>query len=93
MRAAAASLQHRFAVEGDAEAGSLDHRQIVGAVADGERIFGDRAASARAVRASVSSLASRPRTGSATSPVSRPVGIGQQRVGALLVEADRGGEL
>ena len=37
MRAAAASLDRRLGVEGDTEAGSRQHRNVIGAVADRKR--------------------------------------------------------
>ena len=85
-------LQHRFGVEGDAEAGSLDHRQIVGAVADRKRSFGiEPEARAQFAQRLELGLAAENRFRDFSGQPS--IRIGQQRVGALLVEPDRGGEL
>jgi hypothetical protein len=84
----------RLGMEGDAEARRLQHRQVVGAVADGQRSPTCRPRSAQS-RSSVASLASLPRIGSSTAPAR--VGRRAQHVGRLEVEAQRllhhGGEI
>ena len=61
----------RVGVVGDAEAGGEQHRQIIGAVADRQRLPG-RDAVLRAQRSSIASLASGPTIGAITRPVRRP---------------------
>ena len=84
-------LYRRLAVVGDAEAGGLDHRDVVGAVADRERVVAVEPKRSRSA-INVSSLASRPRIGSATVAGETAVRVDQQRIGVLLVEADRRGD-
>ena len=79
---------HGLAVIGDAQARRLDHRDVVGAVADRQRFLGDRPKRSRS-SLSVSSLASRPRIGSATPAREAAAAIHEKRVGAVLVEADQ----
>ena len=72
MRQRACGGTRRLGVKGDAEAGGLQHRQIVGAVADRQRLR-EREAQLRGEPRRVASLASRSDDRlAARVPVSRP---------------------
>ena len=72
----------------DAKTGKPDHVEIVGAIADGERLRRiDPPEAASSVCISASSFAAPPRIGSATTPVRRPAPW-QKRVGPVLVKTD-----
>ena len=66
------SRNRRLGVVGNAEPCGLDHAEIVGAVADHQRVDLVEIEGLRRSSISVASLAARPRIGSVTSPVSLP---------------------
>ena len=91
MRAAAACRDFRLGVVGDAEARRLDHGDVVGAVAGDERLVRREAESrAQFDQRRELRLAPEDRLGHLAGQLA--VGVDQQRIGAVLVEADHRGD-
>ena len=87
MRACAASRDLRLGMIGDAEAGGLDHREIVRAVAGRERLAGrETEAVAQFEQGGELRLAPEDRLGDAAGELAV---LDDQRVAAVLVEADQ----
>ena len=61
-----------FGMIGNAETRRFEHRKIIGAIANRKSLLGGEAMRFRAIASNAASLASLPRMGSATRPLSLP---------------------
>ena len=82
----------RLCMKRDAQSRRLDHCEVIGSVSGGQGVASATSPAVRSIATKVANLPSRPKIGSTTLPVRRPPASISSAIGAVLVEADHGGD-